>query len=67
MSPRDTPEYHRGYGMWSGIAGAIFLIVAIFGKNGWDLSRIMCLLAGIFNIALSIQQFKKAKSAGASN
>jgi len=26
------------------------------------LSRIMCLLAGIFNIALSLQQFKKARS-----
>jgi hypothetical protein len=49
--------------MWSGIAGILFLAVAIFGKHGWDLSRIMCLAAGVFNIALSIQQFKKAKSA----
>ena len=62
MSPKDTPDYHRGYGMWSGIAGIIFLAVAIFGKHGWDLSRIMCLLAGIFNIALGLQQFKKARS-----
>ena len=62
MSPRNTPDYHRGYGLWSGIAGAIFLAVAIFGKHGWDLSRIMCLAAGVFNLALSAQQFKKAKS-----
>ena len=62
MSPRGTADYHRGYGLWSGIAGALFLAVAIFGKHGWDLSRIMCLVAGVFNIALSVQQFKKAKS-----
>jgi len=64
MSPRDTPDYHRGYGIWSAIAGTLFLAVAIFGKHGWDLSRAMCLAAGIFNLALSIQQFRKAKSAG---
>lgn len=68
MKTNDMASIHRKQAMWSAIAGTLFLAVAIFGKQGWDWRRILCLAAGVFNIALSIQQMGKAKaspSAGA--
>jgi hypothetical protein len=53
---------HRSFGTWSAIAGALFLIVAIFGRHTWDWSRIACLMAGIGNIAISVREFRRAKS-----
>jgi hypothetical protein len=64
MSPRDTAAYHRGYGRWSAIAGTLFLIVAIFGREPWGWGRLLCLIGGICSLAISIREFKRAKSAG---
>ena len=38
-------------------------LVAIFGMHLWDWRRTLCLVAGLLNVALSIQQYRKAKSA----
>jgi hypothetical protein len=62
MKSNDTASIYRRNAMWSAIAGTLFLAVAIFGKKGWDWSRIACLAAGVFNVALSIQQRGKAKA-----
>lgn len=55
---------HRGYGIWMGIAGALFLIVAIFGGGEWEWRRILCLVAGVLNIAISVREFRRARSSG---
>ena len=62
MKSNDTASIYRKHAMWSAIAGVLFLAVAIFGKQGWDWRRILCLAAGVFNVALSIQQRGKAKA-----
>ena len=64
MSPKDTAAYHRGYGRWSAVAGILFLIVAIFGKTGWDWSRILCFVGGICCVAIALREFRRAKSSG---
>ena len=46
------------------IAGALFLIVAIFGGGAWDWRRSMCLVAGVLNIAISVREFRRARSSG---
>jgi cell division protein FtsW (lipid II flippase) len=61
MSTRDPASMYRKQAIWSAIAGALFLIVAIFNKQE-DWRRVMSLVAGICMVALSFRNFKKAKA-----
>lgn len=57
-----TQSVHRSYGVWSAIAGVLFLVVAIFDRRPWDWRRDLSLLAGILNIIISVREFRRAKS-----
>ncbi len=61
MSPIRTPSDHRKQAFLSATAGIIFLAVAIFGRS-WDWRGILSLVAGVLWLAISVQQFRKART-----
>ena len=61
MTATIPPSDRRKYALLSGIAGAIFLVVAIFGR-GWDWRGLLSFSAGVLWLLISILQFRKAKA-----
>ncbi len=56
-----TPQTdQRGWAIWSGIAGVLFLIVAILGGTR-DLSHVLSLVAGVLFMIISIRSLPKAR------
>jgi hypothetical protein len=61
MSSIMTPSDHRKQAFLSAVAGIIFLIVAIFGRD-WDWRGILSFSAGVLWLIIGFQQFRKASS-----
>jgi hypothetical protein len=57
----SSSDNHRTQAFLSALAGVLFLVVAIFGRENWDWRSVLALIAGVSYIIISIQQFRIAK------